>query len=215
MARSFLMPYRLKQMRRYSGVRAAKILDIGVGNHSASVTKRWFPDCQYYGVDLDRNYNNDAADFAAMEAFYAMDLTRLDFTAIPDQFFDVILMSHVIEHLTNGDLVVAGLLPKLKPGGIIYLEYPSLRSTFFPHMRGTLNYFDDPTHCRIYTLPELYNLMMRQGMTVLRGGTRRDWVRVILLPLLLLNSIRVFGFVSGGCFWDLLGFAEYVVARKP
>ena len=59
-----------------------------------------------------------------------------------------------------------------------------------------------------------HNLLMAHGITVLQGGTRRDWVRVALLPLLILNSLRVFGFISGGCFWDLLGFAEYVVARK-
>ena len=214
MARRFLMPYRLKRLQRHLDLSSASVLDIGVGNHSATVTKGWFPDCHYYGVDLDRNYNNNQADFDAMEAFYAMDLTRLDFSSIPNQFFDVILLAHVIEHLPNGDQVLTGLLPKLKPGGIIYLEYPSLQSTHLPHMPGTLNFFDDITHCRIYTLNELYNLLMAQGMTVLQGGTRRDWVRVALLPLLILNSLRVFGFISGGCFWDLLGFAEYVVASK-
>ena len=45
-----------------------------------------------------------------------MDHTLLRFDSIPDAFFDAILLVRVIEHLYNGDAVLAGLLPKLKPG---------------------------------------------------------------------------------------------------
>ena len=34
------------------------LLDIGAGNHSASKTKKWFPNCEYHGLDLNKNYNN-------------------------------------------------------------------------------------------------------------------------------------------------------------
>jgi hypothetical protein len=64
-------------MQRSFGDRPFRLLDIGAGNHSASKTKRLFPNCTYYGLDLDKTYNNSPEDFEAMEAFYEMDLTKL------------------------------------------------------------------------------------------------------------------------------------------
>ena len=66
------------------------MLDIGAGNHSCSKYKRAFPNCEYHGVDLDKNYNNDENDFSQMTALYEMDLTQLDFRMIPDNYFDFI-----------------------------------------------------------------------------------------------------------------------------
>src|SRR5690348_14506481 len=111
----FYYSYKLFKQRPF------RMLDIGSGNHSASKTKRLFPNCEYHGVDLQKDFNNDESDYAAMTAFYEMDLTKLEFGIIPDDYFDFIRMAHVIEHLYNGDLVIAGLLPKLKKGGHIYI----------------------------------------------------------------------------------------------
>src|SRR5687768_6406515 len=94
-----------------------RLLDIGTGNHSATKTVSLFPACEYHGLDISRDYNNDAEDFGLMKAFYEMDLTRLDFSALPDDYFDAILVVHVIEHLHNGDEVLKGLISKLRKGG--------------------------------------------------------------------------------------------------
>ncbi|MGC8594436.1 MAG: methyltransferase domain-containing protein [Candidatus Kryptoniota bacterium] len=187
---------------------------MGAGNHSASLTKQWFPLCRYYGIDRTRDYDNNDNDFNLMEAFYELDLTRLEFDLISDDFFDVIMMSHIIEHLQNGDAVIECLVTKLKRGGVIYIEYPSARSTKFPSMKGGLNFYDDPTHCRIYTLDEIESLLLEKGFKILSAGTRRDWVRIVLLPLLMASSKIKLGYVTGSVFWDMLGFAEYVFAEK-
>ncbi len=79
-----------------------------------------------------RDYNNTDADFAAMKEFYEIDLTLLDYSKIPDNYFDGIWMAHVIEHLHNGDAVVANLLKKLKPDGFFYIEYPGSKSLKLP-----------------------------------------------------------------------------------
>src|SRR5690349_14930869 len=115
-----------------------------------------------------------------MKQFYEMDLTQLKFDAIPDNFFDVIMMSHIIEHLHNGDKVIEGVLQKLKKGGLIYIEYPGQKSTTLPSMKRTLNFYDDPTHVRIYSVPEVKGILENNGMQVLRSGTRRYWPYILL-----------------------------------
>lgn len=90
-----------------------------------------------------------------MEKFYELDLTLLDYAAIPNNFFDAIMMAHVIEHLHNGEEVLPLLVKKLKPGGHFYIEYPGKKSTTLPSMYGTLNFKDDPTHVRLYSVNEL------------------------------------------------------------
>lgn len=191
-----------------------RLLDVGAGSHSASKTKKWYPHCEYHGIDITRNYENDENDFKAMSGFYEMDLTRLDFSSIPDNYFDVIMMSHIIEHLSNGDQVIQGLLPKLKSGGYIYIEYPAERSTRLPSMKRTLNFYDDPTHVRIYSVPEVAGILEKSGFSVIRKGTRRYWPYIVLLPLSLATEFLKYRFIPGGVFWDIAGFAEFVFARK-
>jgi 2-polyprenyl-3-methyl-5-hydroxy-6-metoxy-1,4-benzoquinol methylase len=190
------------------------ILDIGCGNHSATSTKDKFPNCKYFGLDINKNYNNDQNDLILIEKFFEIDLSKLQFNEIPDNKFDVILMTHVIEHLYNGDEVIIKLLPKLKKGGYFFIEFPSFRSTKLPSMRGCLNFFDDETHCRIYSLTELYNLFLKNEIKILEGGTRRNWLYILLIPIRIPIELIKYGFVRGSVFWDLLGFSEYLFVQK-
>lgn len=205
---------KMLHLRREFGDRPFTLLDVGAGNHSATFLKRIFPQCEYYGLDISRSYDNDENDFALMEEFYELDLTLLQFDKIPDNFFDAILMTHVIEHLHNGDKVLEGLLPKLKRGGVIYVEYPGVRSTRLPSMRASLNFYDDPTHVRLYHLNEIVGALTNGGLRIVKSGTRRNWLFILIMPLLLPYRYLKRGYFVGGDFWDLTGFAESVYGRK-
>jgi ubiquinone/menaquinone biosynthesis C-methylase UbiE len=210
----FIKPFRIKLTQQYLPNKKLTILDIGAGSHSAGITKKWLPECHYSGVDISRNYNNDESDFKAMDEFYLMDLTKLEFDAIPDNNFDLIVMSHVIEHLHNGDRVINGLLPKLKKGGIIYLEFPSEKSVNFPSKKETLNFYDDPTHCRIFTVKEVCSILTQNQLVILSAGTRKEIINIILMPFKIVYQTITRGYVRGGVYWDYYGFAEYVCARR-
>jgi hypothetical protein len=81
-------------------------------------------------------------------------------------------------------------------------------------MKRTLNFYDDPTHVRIYSVPEVKGILEQNGMEVLRGTTRRYWPYIALLPITLVTETIKYGFIPGGVFWDITGFAEYLFARK-
>lgn len=190
------------------------ILDVGAGSHSGSITKRWYPDAVYHGIDRTKEYQNEASDIEAMDRFIEMDVTKLDFTNIQDGHYDLIILSHIIEHLLNGDEVMKGLLRKLKQGGLIYVEFPSTASTTLPSMKGTLNFYDDETHCRIFTRNEIETLFRKNGMEIVCSRVRRDWMRILLIPLYMINAKIKYGYIAGSVFWDLFGFAEVVIAKK-
>ncbi len=194
--------------------RPFRLLDVGAGNKSASKIKNVFPLCEYHGIDIERDYNNSEEDFKLMTGFYEMDLTKLDMSLIPDNFFDGIWMVHVIEHLHNGDEVIKKLLPKLVSGGYLYIEYPGIKSTKLPSMHGSLNFKDDPSHVRVYSVKELTKLFQDNNCSVLKGGTRRNIWFIVAMPFRLLTYIIKGKKIEGNIFWDILGFAEYVWVRK-
>ncbi|WP_169818798.1 class I SAM-dependent methyltransferase [Niabella ginsenosidivorans] len=201
-------------LKKCFGSKPFRLLDVGAGNHSASKTKKLFPNCEYHGIDLDKSYQNDPSDFDAMTAFYEMDLTKLDYKMIPDNYFDFVRMAHVVEHLKNGDEVVKHLIPKLKQGGCFYIEYPGARSTKLPSMRGTLNFYDDPTHVRIYSVKELQAIFESGGCRVISSGVRRNAAYLITMPLRILGSWARGRKLQGNIFWDLMGFAEFLFVQK-
>jgi SAM-dependent methyltransferase len=190
------------------------LLDIGAGNHSASKTKKWFPNCEYHGLDLNKNYNNDENDFKLMKSFYELNLEELNLDSVPNAHFDFIMMAHVIEHLKNGDQVLVKLLAKLKPGGYLYVEYPGIRSTRLPRMKGPLNFFDDDTHVRVYSLTELYNLFLKNNTEIIKGGTRKYIPNILMMPFKVIHNLIKYGKILPSIFWDFFGFAEFILIKK-
>ena len=201
-------------LQRSFGKKDFRLLDIGAGNHSATKIKSVFPGCEYHGVDMEKSYNNSEEDLNAMHTFYQLDLTKLNFSSIPDRYFDGIWMVHVIEHLFNGDKVIEQLIPKLKPGGFLYVEYPGKKSTKLPSMYGTLNFYDDPTHVRIYSIKELHKLFSANHCEVLKSGTRRNMAFILAMPFRIIYSLIKGRKIQGNIFWDVTGFAEYLWVKK-
>jgi SAM-dependent methyltransferase len=203
--------------RRLSGP-SLQILDIGCGNNSPSTTKRWFPGCHYSGVDIQQ-YNNNETDMSAMDAFYLVGTDGSGYSAIPDSSFDLVILHHVVEHMRAPGPILADICTKLKPGGYIWIAFPSLRSLSLPSGDGTLQFCDDATHIHVPSIREISNVLLEQGVTVLHAGRTRAFVREVLglavLPWALLKKL-ITGKLSGKGLWYILGFEDHVFGqRKP
>lgn len=186
------------------------LLDVGCGDRSPEIVRNRFPHCNYYGIDkclINPKENSDK------NAFFQIDLENDSLQALPDAFFDAIIISHVIEHLSNGLTVIERLVPKLAKGGIIYIEFPSVKSLNFPSMHGTLNFCDDVTHKKLYDIKEIANILLSKNLKIVRAGTRRDILRIGVSPLLYFYC-RMRRIPYAGAFWDILGFAEFVLAQN-
>ena len=190
-----------------------RVLDVGFGK-SAAKTKQYFRNCHYYGLDyLDRS-QVAAGELAVMEQYYKIDLEKDALSGLAEDFFDAIIMSHTIEHIKNGLSVIEDLGNKLKKNGIIYIEFPSVRSLSLPHAQGTLNFCDDPEHKRIYDIKEIANTLLAGNFKIIRAGARRDLFKSALTPLTYFYFRYLRRMPAAVALWDICGFADYVLAEK-
>jgi SAM-dependent methyltransferase len=193
-----------------------RILDVGCGNNSPTTTKRWFPNCRYSGADI-QHYNNSPADMEAMDEFFLVGADGSGYSAIPEANFDFVILHHVIEHMQSPLPIVSSVCSKLKPGGYIWIAFPSLRSLALPAAQGTLQFCDDPTHVYVPDIREVSNALLRSGVSVIHAGRSRSFARellgIVLLPWALANKV-VRGEFSGRGLWYILGFEDHVFGQK-
>ena len=206
--------YKYKFARKYLPKGVGKVLEIGIGNDSPLAFKKIFPNAEYHGIDKTLEYNLSDESKALLDEFYLIDLEKKSLDEAPDNYFDYVVIAHVIEHLENGEKVINELCKKIKNNGGFYIEYPRKASARFPSMKGTLNFYDDPTHKRFYEINELVNVLEKKGFKIIKSGVKRDLMRIIGLPFMIIKSYATLGYLRGSVFWDLLGFAEYILAEK-
>lgn len=207
-------PYKFAALDRYLRRPGASVLDVGCGTRSPSKTKSRYPGCVYDGLDMNREYGLDERDFALCRTFYMINLENIsELAQIPDSSYDVVVSTHVIEHVHNSPAVILELCRKLKPGGVIYLETPSERSLRLPSMPGTLNFYDDGTHVHLWRMAELREVVERGGCTVLNSGYARMARRVILTPASYIYR-RLTRQQPAIALWDITGFAHFVLAKR-
>jgi SAM-dependent methyltransferase len=201
--------------RHFKGQRIT-VLDVGCGNHSPALTKKWFKECIYHGADI-QEYNLDAQDKAAIDRFFPLTTEIDSYNSIPEDAYDFIIMNHVLEHTHNPEEIVSQLCGKLKKGGVFWLAFPSLHSLELPAGSShTLQFCDDPTHVRLIEVRDVANALLAANVNVVRGGRSRNLPRfllgVVLLPLALLT--RATGRMRSLGLWYVLGFEDRVIGVK-
>jgi SAM-dependent methyltransferase len=179
----------------------------------ARKAKRLFAQCWYEGVNIAELPPDSPGH--GYDRYHLVDLDATDLAFLPDRSYDLVVSSHTIEHLKDGLGVVARLCTKVKAGGRLYLEWPSVESTSFPVRGLGLRFDDDPTHRQTYALDEVCRLVEGQGLRIERAGVRRQWLRVLLAPILIpYHSVRARRPVLYDL-WDVTGFANSLCAIRP
>jgi SAM-dependent methyltransferase len=124
--------------------RNAQILDVGCGNNSPNFVKSILPGCRYTGVDIG-DYNQTLPNLADEYLLTTPEKFPELLNGLRSRF-DAVISAHNIEHCDNRSDTFTATIDAVKPGGFLYLAFPSSATVTFPSRRGCLNYFDDPTH---------------------------------------------------------------------
>jgi SAM-dependent methyltransferase len=152
-----------------------------------------------------------------MDAFYLLGTDGSGYSAIPDGSFDFIILHHVVEHMPVPAPILTTICTKLKPGGYIWIAFPSLRSLSLPSAEGTLQFCDDPTHVYVPDIRDISNILLANGVRVIHAGRSRailrEMIGVAILPWALLRRM-ITGKLSAKGLWYILGFEDHVFGQR-
>ena len=192
-----------------------RILDLGCGpGYNCADFRRLYPQAELHGVDiLDRGPEG-------------IDYRRVDLNdgelPFDDAVFDIITMTHVIEHLDHPNRIGKAIHRVLRPGGGFYVETPNWTSILVPSFGfsrdqgGPFNFYDDPTHVRPWSKHGLFEFLREHcQLRVEAVGTCRNWARVPLdalnLPIAWLRGRR--GDLARS-FVNLYGWSIFAIGLK-
>jgi SAM-dependent methyltransferase len=197
----------------------AKVLDVGCfGFRQVELASRLgLHGLRHAGVDY-----NEYEEVPPGFDFRRADLSR---EALPfeDDSFDLVVASHVIEHLPRGGEFIGECLRVCRPGGVVYVEAPSERALLLPGMPFahddfySLSFFDDPTHVgRPWTPQSLHRLARYYACVPEATGHIKSRRALLLLPFTVLWALmaRRPALLQHSC-WSALGWASFAVIRKP
>ncbi|MBI4567511.1 MAG: class I SAM-dependent methyltransferase [Planctomycetes bacterium] len=92
----------------------------------------------------------------------------LEETALPDASFDVIRMSHVLEHLPSPSRTLAEVRRLLRPGGVVYLNLPDISAWNFRLFRSCWFPLELPRHLFHFTPQTIARLAKKCGLRLAR-----------------------------------------------
>lgn len=139
---------------------SGKILDVGCGGGSYLYRlKEWGWDA--YGVEPSETGVKQARSLGLNVAHGMVEDGRFE-----NNFFDVIHLSNVVEHLPKPKETFREIRRILKPEGIVYLTVPNTRSLVFWLFRENWYALDAPRHVISYSPKTLRRLAEATGFTV-------------------------------------------------
>jgi SAM-dependent methyltransferase len=196
-----------------------KLLDVGALNFTQwKRLKDTHPDIKHYGID----YCDPSEEIPSGYIFKNADLNK---APIPfeDDMFDIVIATHIIEHLDDPINFYSECIRVLKPGGIFYLEAPSEKSLKFSGMSFdydkffSLSLYDDPTHTkRPWTPQSYYRLTKYYSCNPIKVGYIRSGIVRLLSPLLIPYAwLTRNGRLLEKSIWLTYGWASYLFAEKP
>jgi SAM-dependent methyltransferase len=199
--------------------RNGTVLDVGcVGFKQVDIGRSLgMASLQHFGVDYCKPEGALPEGFVFKQADLSCE--KLPFA---EDTFDLVVASHIIEHVSKPVEFFGDCLRVCKPGGCLYLEAPSERSLWLPGMPfnhelfHSLSFFDDPTHCsRPWSPQALYRLTKYYSCEPVKTDYLISWVHRLLapvsIPFAFITRHRLFMW----CVWQTVGWASYLVARKP
>lgn len=140
----------------------ARVLDIGSGDGELLEAFR-DRGCQVLGVDPDGR----SRDFCADKG-----LTVLAGTAeqppeeLTDRQFDLVIMSHSLEHCLDPVRALATVARLTAPTGLAYVEVPNAGCRHFETFRQCSEMFDAPRHLWFFNQDALRRMAKEMGFTV-------------------------------------------------
>ena len=143
-----------------------RILDFGcnVGFFTNRIS-RAFPDSEVHGVDI-----NTHAIRIAQSRYGHISFHEMNDELFKQEYFDVIVVSHVLEHVKERELLLADIAKYLARDGTLIVAVPQERirgeSTLFLLLYNVLRFRFENPHVVKLTFGDLSSLLQRSGFKI-------------------------------------------------
>lgn len=158
-----LFEFNLNLIERYT--QKAKILDIGCGKGeflSAAKQRGW----EVFGLESSSEF----AKFASANYDLNINSASLEDAGYPDNFFEVVVLNMVLEHIDNPKDLIIEINRILKNKGLLFIEVPNMDSlmlkiaTLYFRLKGKdwsplLSPLHHPFHCYGYNVSSIRYLL--------------------------------------------------------
>lgn len=159
------------KLTEYLPKNAEKILDLGCGTGLMGE----FLKIKYKAHVTGITYSSEEAELARdkMDDVICADLNTFDFSGMAG--FDLVVCSHVLEHLTQSKLVIENLRKIISPGGILIVALPNILhwKQRWEFICGRFQYTEfglmDSTHVRFYDWITAQQLLTQSGWKIDRA----------------------------------------------
>lgn len=148
----------------------ARILEVGCSNGNTGALALADKKCgEYIGIDINENAIEKARSKITKAIAGDIEAMHLPWA---EEYFDVLILSEVLEHLSNPWATLKKLHPYLKPGAIILASLPNVSHyrIILMLLKGQWNLTDDGimdrTHLRWFTPKTFAELFETNGYTV-------------------------------------------------
>jgi ubiquinone/menaquinone biosynthesis C-methylase UbiE len=123
----------VNRVEKYADIKGAKVLDLGCGYGSLSAVVE-SKGASVTGVEVDENKLNEARRFLKDKSNIKLIKVKDELLPFNDEFFDIIFIFDVIEHISNPQVTIDECYRVLKNHGIIYVEFTPYYSITGHHL---------------------------------------------------------------------------------
>jgi len=93
---------------------------------------------------------------------------------VPENTFDLIVLSHVIEHVPDPIALIKSSAALLRHGGRIYIEVPNLLMPY-----GCPDHFCPSFHLYTFSPGTLQDVLLRSGLSIVKIDVDSCWIKVL------------------------------------
>lgn len=159
-----------------------RVLDLGC--HAGQITAILAEKAQeVVGIDYDETAISTAKKLHQKPNLTFIHDDVVNYLQHNERQFDVLILSHILEHLDNPEKIVLACKPYVN---YIFIELPDFDKSYLNHYRQDLNrnlIYSDADHVSEFDRLEIKQLIQNCGFTVLeseyRFGVQRHWCQKI------------------------------------
>ena len=154
---------RVNLIKSHSRSGISTVLDVGCSN---GVFLDLFNGNETWGVEP-----SDSREAAKMKGHKILK-TTFEKAELPKNYFDLVIMNHVLEHLDNPAVVLAKACKLLKPNAILFVDVPNIGGLGSKILGKHWPYLLPKEHKHQFTKESLTKLLEENGFKVLHWESR-------------------------------------------